>query len=223
MNLSNRTVTAGNAGDRIKGTSEQIADQLRAEIEKGVLSPGSTLNQVLLATRFGLSRIPVREALRKLEAEGYLTYRPNRGATVARALPQDDLLEIIEVRECIELRLMVHALTHMSEDTLRAARHALRRMERAKQIADLRGLHQHFHTILFDAARRPRMTAIVNDWRFRLGDDSQEEAPRLRAFVAATADVHKNLIDALEKADSRALQRCIADEYKIVRAHVTSR
>ena len=57
----------------IKGTAEQIADRIRTEIEEGRLAPGAPLSQVDLAARFGLSRIPVREALRHLAAEGYVT------------------------------------------------------------------------------------------------------------------------------------------------------
>src|ERR1043166_5769504 len=66
----------------LKGTADQIADRVRREIEEGQLAPGAALNQVGLAARFGLSRIRVREALRQLAAEGYVTYRPNKGASV---------------------------------------------------------------------------------------------------------------------------------------------
>src|SRR5437773_2445437 len=93
----------------IKGTAEQIADRIRAEIEAGRLTPGAPLNQVDLAARFGLSRIPVREALRFLAAEGYVTYRPNKGANVVGAVSPDDVEEIVEIRECLEARLMDRA------------------------------------------------------------------------------------------------------------------
>jgi DNA-binding GntR family transcriptional regulator len=63
------------------------------------------LNQAELAQRFGLSRIPMREALRLLVAEGYVTYRPNRGAIVSQLAP-GDIEEIIEIRECLEVRLL---------------------------------------------------------------------------------------------------------------------
>ncbi len=94
----------------IKGTSEQIADALRAEIESGDLPPGSSLNQVQIADRFKLSRIPIREALRHLEAEGYLTYLPNKGAVVARSPNASEMLEIIELREVLEVRLIERAI-----------------------------------------------------------------------------------------------------------------
>src|SRR5215813_5106156 len=86
----------------IKGTAEQIADRVRMEIEEGRLPPGAPLNQAELAARFGMSRIPVREALRHLAAEGYVTYRANKGANVVSAVDSDEIEEIIEIRELLE-------------------------------------------------------------------------------------------------------------------------
>src|SRR5262245_58185810 len=86
---------------QIKGTAEQIADRVRMEIEEGRLAPGAPLHQGDLAARFGLSRIPVREALRQLSAEGYITYRPNKGANVVSALDPEDVEEVIEIRESL--------------------------------------------------------------------------------------------------------------------------
>lgn len=79
----------------LKGTADQIADQVRSEIESGALAPGSQLSQVQLAERFGLSRIPIREALRQLQSEGYVIYRPNRGATVSTEPSGEGLAEIV--------------------------------------------------------------------------------------------------------------------------------
>src|SRR5579863_474491 len=99
----------------IKGTADQIADQVRSEIESGALPPGSQLSQLQLAARFGLSRIPVREALRQLQSEGYLIYRPNKGATVSTLPSGDDLVEIVEIRECLEQCIMRHAVRHFTQ------------------------------------------------------------------------------------------------------------
>lgn len=203
----------------IKGTPEQIADRLRAEIEQGLLPPDAALNQVEIAARFGLSRIPVREALRQLEAEGYVKYRPNKGATVTSALQPEDLVEIIEIRECLENRLMDHAATRYTDEQLRRASETLRAMNLAATMAQLRGLHELFHTILFEAANRPRMASIINDWRFRL-DNQPDRSDRMRAFVRATRDVHKRLLRACKDADRAAIRASVREEYDIVRSFV---
>ncbi len=204
----------------IKGTSEQIAERLRGEIERGSLAPGTFLNQVALAGRFGLSRIPVREALRQLNAEGYVTYRPNKGATVVGAMSPRDLEEIFEIRMCVESRLMDHVVRHCTRAVLEQADDALRAMNRiATGKAEMRGQHQRFHTLLFEAAHRPRMTAIVNDWRFRL-DGPGDDEPRARAFVRATIPLHQRLLEVCEKGDRRAVQRCVTEEYEVLRSFV---
>lgn len=194
----------------IKGTSEQIADVLRLEIEAGDLPAGSPLNQVLIASRFNLSRIPVREALRSLEAEGYLTYRPNKGAVVAGVPPALEMLEIIEFREVLEVRLMEHAMRNADEDVIARAAEAMHEMNRARDEASLRGSHERFHSVFFGAAKRPLMANIVNSWRFRLPFDRQ------RAFLKSTREVHRQLLAAFGAPDLRAATACVREEYAIV-------
>ena len=202
----------------IKGTAEQIADRVRAEIEEGRLVPGAPLNQVNLAARFGLSRIPVREALRQLVAEGYVTYRPNKGATVVSAMSHEDVEEIIEIRECLETRLMDRAIEQLSTEALHEAGEALDALNHATTAQQVHGAHQRFHTLLFQAAQRPHMTAIINGWRFRLDVRPDVDGTRKRAFALATRNVHRRLLDACRKRNREAVGRCVASEYRIIRA-----
>ena len=200
----------------IKGTAEQIADRVRVEIEEGRLAPGAPLNQVDLAARFGLSRIPVREALRHLAAEGYVTYRPNKGAHVSAA-SAEDVEEIIEIRECLEARLMDHAVEKLTPGMLDEAAAALDALNRARTAEQVHGAHQRFHTLLYRAAERPRMEEIINGWRFRLDVLSDVDGARKRAFALATRDVHRRLLDACRKRNRKVVGRCVAVEYGIIR------
>jgi len=213
-----RSNDVGRAPLPIKGTAEQIADRVRAEIEEGRLAPGAPLNQVDLAARFGLSRIPVREALRHLAAEGYVTYRPNKGANVVSAASADDVEEIIEIRECLETRLMDHAVEKLTPETLEEAAEALDALNRAKTAQQVHGAHQRFHTLLYRAAERPRMEEIINGWRFRLDVLPDVDGARKRAFALATRDVHRRLLDACRKRNRKVVERCVAVEYGIIRA-----
>ena len=208
----------GSASLQIKGTAEQIADRVRAEIEEGRLAPGAPLNQVDLAARFGLSRIPVREALRHLAAEGYVTYRPNKGANVASAMSAKDVQEIIEIRECLEARLMDRALERLTPEALDEAAEALGALNRARTAQQVKGAHQRFHTLLYRAAERPRMTEIINGWRFRLDVHPDTDGVRKRAFAVATQDVHRRLLDACRKRNRKLVGRCVAVEYGIIRS-----
>ncbi len=195
----------------IKGTADQIADQVRSEIESGLLSPGSPLSQLQLAARFGLSRIPIREALRQLQSEGYLIYRPNKGATVSTSPSGDDLAEIVEIRECLEQCIMQHAARHFTPAIAARADESLKALNRASGEAEVRGAHERFHQILFDAANRPKMAAIINDWRFHYRLDKQ------KAFISEARDVHRRLLASCAAADLDGVASCLREEYAIIR------
>jgi len=213
-----RSSRRGESALEIKGTAEQIADRIRTEIEEGRLVPGAPLNQVDLAARFSLSRIPVREALRQLVAEGYVTYRPNKGANVVSALSLEDVQEIIEIRECLEARLMDRAVERLTPEAVDEAAEALRALNRARTAQEVHGAHQRFHTLLYRAAERPRMEEIINGWRFRLDALPDTDGARKRAFALATRDVHRRLLDACRERNRKVVGHCVAAEYRIIRA-----
>lgn len=202
----------------VKGTADQIADFVRAEIEEGRLAPGAPLNQADLAARFGMSRIPVREALRHLAAEGYLTYRANKGASVVSAMAPEEIEEILEIRECLESRIMDHAVDRLTSDDLEEAAEALDALNRGRTHHELHGAHTRFHAILFRAARRPRMATIIQSWRFRLDVHPDVDGSRKRAFARASRDVHRRLLDACRRRDHAAVAKCVHDEYQIIRS-----
>src|SRR6202000_213845 len=130
--------------------------------------------------------IPIREALRQLEAEGYVNYTPNKGATVVTALPVAELLQVLEIREGLESRLMQHAIGAVTREVLARARAALDQLNAGGTVEELRGKHEHFHSILFSAAERPRMAATINQWRFRYDNRSDDEGWKMREFARST-------------------------------------
>jgi len=201
----------------VKGTAEQIADFVRAEIEEGRLAPGTQLNQVHLAARFGMSRIPVREALQHLAAEGYVTYRANKGANVVSAMAPEEVEEILEIRECLEARIMDRAVDLLTPEDLDEASEALDALNRGRTSRQLHGAHRRFHEILFRAARRPRMAAIIQSWRFRLDVHPDVDGARKRDFARASRDVHARLLAACRKRDHAAVAKCVKIEYEIIR------
>ena len=80
-----------------------VADKLRDQIIRGEIAEGTELLQDAIATQYQVSKIPVREALRQLEAEGLITIVPNRGAVVP-ALSPDDIDELFSIRSLLNLR-----------------------------------------------------------------------------------------------------------------------
>jgi DNA-binding GntR family transcriptional regulator len=99
-------------------TADAVAAQLRIALHQGRWAPGSPLRQEDLAAEFGVSRIPVREALNKLQAEGLIVVEPNRGAFVAR-LSADEVREIFDLRVLLECDALRHAIPQHTPRSLR--------------------------------------------------------------------------------------------------------
>lgn len=148
------------------GTStERIVEELRHAILEGVLRPGKRLRAETLASQFGSSRTPVREALLRLEVEGLVEVQPRRGAVV-RPFDAADLLDLYEVRTLLEpyaaaraaTRIDAAALERLKElCTLAAERDSGERASVQDQIA----WNHEFHLIIRESADSPRVLAAM--------------------------------------------------------------
>lgn len=155
MILCNLVVNVSEEQDSMKAlrapggsTAEAVTGRLRAEISSGALAPGTPLRQDELAERFGTSRIPVREALRALQAEGLVDYSANRGANVA-SISLDDVLELLEVRIALESHALRLAIPKMGDADIDAALRVLKDYDRAPDPADWADMNWQFHSRLY--------------------------------------------------------------------------
>ena len=187
--------------------TDRIAAELRERIFRGDLAGGLPLRQEQIAEEFGVSRIPVREALSRLEAEGLVVRSHNRGCTVA-TLSFADLLESVEIRkalECAALRLAVPKLT--ARDAARAEE-ILARYARATRPDEWTELNLEFHLTLYRPSGMPRILRMI------------EEIVRgtnryLRVYISSVAgrDVpmaeHRAILDAAKAGDTRRAVRLL--------------
>jgi DNA-binding GntR family transcriptional regulator len=137
-----------------------VRDALRLAISAGELAPGLQLRQDELAERFGTSRIPVREALRQLEAEGFVTFLPNRGAVVSD-LSIDEVIELLEIRIALECHALRLAIPAMGEIDLDDAKSILQSYDKEPDPAKWGGLNWDFHETLYAPCGRPRLLAMI--------------------------------------------------------------
>ncbi len=141
---SQRPQGAANSGT----TTAALAAALRAEISDGRLQPGEALRQDELAGRFGTSRIPVREALRTLEAEGLITYAPNRGAVVSVVSGQE-IQEMLEVRIALECHALQLSVPLAASSDLETMRHILETYDAAPDPKSWSLMNWQFHWALY--------------------------------------------------------------------------
>jgi DNA-binding GntR family transcriptional regulator len=148
---------------RPKTAQQAVAEALRNDITSGKLSPGSWIVQDTLAEQFGMSRIPVREALKTLVAEEYITYVPHSGYRVAK-LGLEDLTEVFVLRDILEETLIRDAMPRIADDTVDAMRLEIAEMDRAAAANDLIAVgmaNRRFHFLSFDESRMARTKRIV--------------------------------------------------------------
>ena len=142
---------------------EAVLAELRRAIISGELRPGEQVLQDALAERFGVSRVPLREALKILEGEGQVIYRPHRGYFVAE-LDIDDLREVYRIRDLLESDAVRVAVPQITGDEIAALREALEVVEHASATGDLLTMteaNRRFHFGLIEAARMPRLSRLV--------------------------------------------------------------
>lgn len=185
---------------RASSAADAIAAALREEIQRGALVPDRPIRQEEVAARFGVSRIPVREALGRLEAEGLVIVRPNRGALVA-ALGAEELREVYELRALVEGDLLARAVPRLTATHLARAE-ALHAALGVAEDPDVQGdLNREFHQALLDAADdRPRQRGLVEQLRGVVERYEALQRALLRETAAFQED-HRRILDACRQGD----------------------
>jgi DNA-binding GntR family transcriptional regulator len=143
--------------------SSAVAEELRRRIVDGEFKSGFQLRQDALAAEFGVSRIPVREALMQLEAEGLVKIHPHRGAIVSE-LSTEEIEELFELRALLEPRLLKASAPRLTEADYGRLNEILQEYAselRAMHISRWGELNGEFHMVLYQHARQPRSLAIV--------------------------------------------------------------
>ena len=142
---------------------EAVLAALRELIVTGELAPGTPVRQEALAERLGVSRVPLREALKVLEGEGQVVYRPHRGYAVAE-LSVEDLLEVYRIRDLLEdeaVREAVPRLTPRDLDEISAAEADVRAAAATGDIAAITAANRRLHFAVYEASAMPRMVRMI--------------------------------------------------------------
>lgn len=188
--------------------TEAATATIRHLILTGKLPPGMPLRLNHLAARLGMSVMPIREALRVLEAERLVSFRAHHGATVTE-LSADDVEEAYALREALEGLAARDGVRRMGEEELEAIRGWYARMAEASRAGDrdeLVSCDQEFHRALFRAGGRPdRARRIVELWE----STSRAVPLTYRAWdpLDVAIESHRPLMDAIERRDARAAER----------------
>jgi DNA-binding GntR family transcriptional regulator len=194
--------------------SEQLRDLIEERIATGFYLPGVRLDESELASEFGVSRTPVREALFQLEMSGLVEIRPRRGAIVKNLTPQQ-LYEMFEVMAELESMCARLASRRMSEPEVTGLRKAHEACEAAKKNGDpdqYYHLNKVFHESIYKGSHNSFLTEQAMNLHRRLAPYRRLQL-RVRGRMDKSLDEHELIVKAIEQADENAA----AD---VVRSHV---
>ncbi len=149
------------AGSRRLSSHELVAEVLREAITSGHLKANDPLPQQEIAAQLEVSHIPVREALRQLQSEGLVTFRPNYGATVTAHTPEE-IREIYDIRAILETAAVRRAATRLSEAALEEAAKLLKQTERDADDAAWGSHDVEFHRLIYGLDDHPRLRELID-------------------------------------------------------------
>lgn len=179
-----------------------VFNTLRQAILRGELKPGERLMEIQLANKLGVSRTPIREAIRKLELDGLVLMIPRRGAEVAE-ITEKNLRDVLEVRTALEELAVRSACDKMTEEDFVELKRAATDFEvalKADDVTMIAELDVKFHDIIYNATSNQRLIQLLNNlreqmYRYRVEHLKSENArPRILSE-------HEGLIRSLESKD----------------------
>lgn len=172
---------------------EAVLDEVRRFIATGRLRPGQKIVQDALATQLGVSRVPIREALKILEGEGQISYVAHRGYFV-NELTLSDMLEVYRIREILEAEAVTIGVPRMTAEDLDRLEKAERDMRDASNDADLVAMtsaNRRLHFAIIEACGHPRLV-----WLIRLLWDASE----VYRFVYYNEEDNRHLVETEHRA-----------------------
>lgn len=180
----------------------RITEGIRQLILSGELEPGSRIGQEELALRFGASRIPVREALKRLESDGLVVLKPSSGAWVAR-LDLDECIEIYKIRERIEPLALSEAVSRMSDEEINKLEHLVNEMARTDDNDEFLRLDREFHLASYRSANMQQLLGMVE----RFWNTTQHYRRAYTRLIGQEGNwiihsEHRLMIDALKRRDA---------------------
>lgn len=206
--------------DERDGTTaaESALVTLRERILSGELRPGTKLNQSVLAGDLGMSRIPVRDAIRALAAEGLVAHDPHRTAVVA-PLSDDDLSELYELRIALEPHASALALDSVGEEGLASLAGEFAAMGRAEDSGTWLEAHDRFHASLYRHSRRPRMISLLDRARAQTRRYTWIRLDRDAREIEAE---HQLILSAAQRGEDRSL-RVLVEAHLVASYEIVSR
>ncbi len=204
-----------------EAASQRVAAYLRDAILTGKIAPGEWIRQAEVAERLGASRLPVREALRILHAEGLADYEANRGSRVPK-LGMHEVEVLYQMRERLEPLALIESMAHLTQTQLDQLAALQRRIEEITDVSEFVLLDREFHLLTYAGCAISHLQASI----LRMWNSTQHYR---RAFVTITGPSrkwvitaeHRLLLDAITRQDALDAERYLSGHIRRTRIELT--
>jgi len=190
--------------DSYKPLREIVLEALREAIVSGVLEPGERLMEIQLAEELGVSRTPIREAIRKLELEGFVVMIPRKGAYVA-GVSYKDVKDVFEIRAALEGLAAGLAAEKITDEEIEQMERVLHYEKEPENLEEMIQADTDFHALLYKASRNEKLIGILANLR--------EQIQRFRATSLAVPGrvkyaiaEHREILEAIARHDVKEAQ-----------------
>ena len=180
-----------------------VFNTLREAILKGELKPGERLMELQLASKLGVSRTPIREAIRMLEQEGLAVTVPRRGAEVAR-MTEKDMEDVLQIRAALDelaVQLATEQITDEQFDALEQARQNFENSLKSDDVKEIAQADVAFHDAIYNATGNAKLVSMLNNLREQMYRYRMEYVKDIRQR-SNLVEEHRELLDAISSRDS---------------------
>ncbi|MEA2367113.1 MAG: hypothetical protein QOI32_2625 [Thermoleophilaceae bacterium] len=184
-----------------------VVDELRERIVSGELEAGTKIDQQALAEELGVSRMPVREALRRLSAEGFVELLSHRGAVVVQ-LSDDEIIEVYEMRGVLQGLASKLAVPHYTDQDVAQIKQLLDKMDATHDVPAWIELNKQFHKQIESPAGAHRLDELIERLTLQCAPYLQISVHFLQA-QESPQELHHEIYDAVEKRDPDALEAAV--------------
>lgn len=194
-----------------------VFNTLRQAILRGELKPGERLMEIQLANKLGVSRTPIREAIRKLELEGLVLMIPRKGAEVAE-ITEKSLKDVLEIRRALEdlaVRLACEKITKEELKELKKAGDEFKKVLKSQDITEVAEADVRFHDVIYMATDNPKLIQLLNNFReqmYRFRVEYLKKAEVRPQLLAEHDEIIKYITEGNKEEASRVVTRHIENQ-----------
>ncbi len=195
---------------------------LREAILKGELKPGERLMELQLAAKLGVSRTPIREAIRMLELEGLAVTVPRKGAEVAR-MTEKDMEDVLQIREALDELAASIACRQITADELEELRKTANEFEEYTKTGDIKRIAEvdvRFHDIIYQATRNPKLVTMLNNLReqmYRYRVEYLKDEKNYPILVKEHSEILAGLEEKNQKSVKNAMYQHVRNQVRAVK------